>query len=87
MSVFEVIMLICFGISWPISIAKAVRTRQVAGKSHLFLGIVITGYASGIIHKLVYSHDWIVSLYILNLLMVVIDLTLYLHFSKKVPAR
>ncbi len=87
MSVFEVIMLICFGISWPISIAKTLRTRQVAGKSPLFMTIVITGYASGIVHKLIYSHDWIISLYILNLLMVVVDLTLYLHFSKNVPAR
>ena len=87
MSFFEVIMLICFGISWPISIAKTVRTRQVAGKSPLFMAIVITGYASGIVHKLLYSHDWIISLYILNLLMVVVDLTLYLHFSKNVPAR
>ena len=86
MSVFEVIMLVCFGISWPISIAKAVRTRQVAGKSPLFMGIVITGYASGIVHKLLYSHDWVISLYILNLVMVAVDLSLYLHYSGKKDA-
>ena len=75
-------MLICFGVSWPISIAKAWRTRQVAGKSPLFLGIVIAGYASGILHKVLYSPDWVVALYAVNLVMVAIDLTLYLRFSK-----
>jgi hypothetical protein len=51
MSVFEITMLFCFGVSWPISIAKALRTRVVAGKSPLFMAIVIAGYASGIIHQ------------------------------------
>lgn len=83
MSLFEVIMLVCFGISWPISIIKALRTRQVAGKSPLFMIIVMTGYASGIVHKLLNAQDWVISLYILNLLMVGIDLILYLHFSRK----
>ena len=83
MSVFEIIMLICFGISWPLSIAKTLRTREVAGKSPLFMLIVMAGYASGIVHKLLYSHDWVISLYILNLLMVTVDLYLYLHFSRK----
>ena len=83
MSIFEIIMLICFGISWPLSIAKTLRTREVAGKSPLFMIIVMGGYASGIVHKLLYSHDWVISLYVLNLLMVTIDLYLYLHFSRK----
>ncbi|MBN1758104.1 MAG: hypothetical protein JW863_07300 [Chitinispirillaceae bacterium] len=83
MSLFEIIMLVCFGISWPLSIAKALRTREVAGKSPLFMIIVMGGYASGIIHKLLYSHDWVISLYMVNLLMVSIDLYLYLHFSHK----
>ena len=33
MSIFEVMMLVCFGVSWPISIAKSLRTRFVRGKS------------------------------------------------------
>ena len=69
MSLFEILMLVCFGISWPISIIKALRTRQVAGKSPVFMIIVMTGYASGIVHKIRYSHDWVISLYVLNLLM------------------
>ncbi len=82
MSAFEIVMLVCFGASWPISIAKALRTRQVAGKSPLFLVIVIAGYLSGIVHKALHSPDWVTLLYFLNLVMVSIDLALYVRFSK-----
>lgn len=80
MSFFEALMLICFGVSWPVSICKALRTRVVDGKSPLFMGIVMFGYASGFIHKLVYSPDWITTLYALNFLMVGTDLVLYFKY-------
>lgn len=83
MSIFEVIMLICFGISWPISIAKTLKAKSVAGKSPLFMIIVMAGYASGIIHKMLYSPDWVIILYIINLAMVGVDLLLFFHFSRK----
>jgi hypothetical protein len=76
-------MLVCFGISWPISIAKTLRTRQVAGKSPAFMLIVILGYLSGVVHKLLYSRDWVIALYALNLVMVGIDMALYFRFSRK----
>jgi hypothetical protein len=82
MSVFEVLMLVFFGLSWPISIAKVLKTRAVAGKSPLFLGIVIAGYACGIAHKALYAFDWVIILYIVNLLMVAADLVLYVTFAK-----
>lgn len=83
MSFFEAAMLICFGISWPISIAKSVRTKVVSGKSPLFMAILCLGYASGLIHKCLYSLDWITALYALNLCMVALDLTLYFKFLPK----
>ena len=82
MSIFEVFMLVCFGVSWPISIAKALRTGVVAGKSPVFMAIVILGYASGMAHKLLYSRDWVILLYGLNLVMVAFDLALYFRFSR-----
>ncbi len=84
MSIFEVLMLICFGLSWPISIAKTLRTKMVAGKSPAFLGIVILGYACGIVHKLLYFPDWVIFLYGINMIMVVIDMSLYFRYSKRV---
>ena len=46
--VLEAAMLVCFGASWPFSIAKALRTRVVRGKSPAFLGLVLAGYVAGI---------------------------------------
>jgi hypothetical protein len=83
MSVFEVAMLICFGVSWPISIAKSIRTRVVSGKSPLFMVILCFGYAFGIIHKLLYSLDWVIVLYVLNIFLVMIDLALYFKYIPK----
>ncbi len=80
MSVFEAIMLICFGISWPMSIAKSLRTKVVAGKSPVFMAIVCLGYASGVVHKLVYQLDPIIALYVLNMIFVAVDLYLYFHY-------
>jgi hypothetical protein len=77
MSIFEAIMLLCFGAAWPFSIIKSYKSKSVAGKSPYFLIVVIIGYISGIINKLLYSNDIIMYLYILNLLMVATDLALY----------
>ncbi len=85
MSVFEVLMLVCFGISWPISIAKSLRTRVVAGKSPLFMSILIVGYACGIAHKALHSCDWVIALYALNLVLVATDLGLYFRFLRAPP--
>jgi uncharacterized membrane protein len=80
MSVFEVMMLVCFGISWPISIAKALRTKRVEGKSPVFMAVICLGYLSGILHKLFFAFDWVIALYALNLVMVTTDLFLYYRY-------
>jgi hypothetical protein len=87
MSIFEALMLICFGISWPISIAKSLRTKVVIGKSPFFMGIVCFGYLSGVIHKLMYSLDWIIILYAMNMIMVATDLALYFIYLPKKQQR
>jgi len=85
MSPFEIVMLICFGVSWPISIFKSLRTKIVSGKSPLFMGIVCLGYLAGIIHKYFYSFDWVIILYLINMLFVTTDLILYFIFIKHKP--
>jgi len=80
MSPFEAGMLICFGISWPISITKSLRTKIVVGKSPLFMAVLCLGYIFGMVHKFLYSFDWIVALYLLNFTMVSLDLALYFKY-------
>ena len=79
LSVFEALMLICFGISWPFSIWKSWKTREVGSKSLIFLLLVLVGYIAGIIHKVLFSLDIVLAVYILNAMMVTADLLLYLR--------
>ena len=80
-SVLEALMLICFGISWPVSVIKALKTKIVIGKSPLFMSLVALGYMSGISHKIFYSRDYLVILYIFNLSMILSDLYLYSRYN------
>jgi len=82
MSLFEAVMLICFGAAWPVSIYKSWTSRSCGGKSVVFLYIVLLGYAAGITHKLLNSRDWVIALYALNALMVIIDIGLYYRNRK-----
>ena len=74
-------MLLCFACSWPFSIIKSLRTKIVAGKSPLFMSIIMFGYICGIIHKFVHNPDMVTFLYIFNLFIVWIDLFLYFYYG------
>lgn len=77
MSPFEIGMLLCFGAAWPFSIRKSWRSRSTAGKSLVFLWIVLLGYLAGIVHKVAYHPDGVVFFYVANCLMVLADIVLY----------
>ena len=79
MSIFEVTMLICFGSAWPASIYKSISSKTAKGKSIAFLIIVFAGYIAGILHKVFYNLDWVVTLYAVNALMVLIDISITLR--------
>jgi hypothetical protein len=70
-------MLVCFGAAWPFSIYKSYKSRSTEGKSAAFLGILLVGYVAGILHKLYFSYDKVIYLYIINLIMVSADMALY----------
>ena len=85
MSVFELGMLICFGVSWPISVVKSYRMRTTKGKSLAFLCLIFFGYIAGIASKLCnevymasFAEKWyVLFFYVLNHIMVMTDLCLY----------
>jgi len=80
MSVFEAIMLVCFGASWPFSVYKSWKTKNVEGKSGIFLVLVLLGYLAGITHKIVYNLDIVLALYVLNALLVASDVSLWIRY-------
>ena len=87
--IFEIIMLLCFGASWPFNVMKSYRARTATGKSPVFLCLVLIGYVAGVVSKLTApSFKWYVMFfYILNFSMVFVDLMLYLRNRRLDAAR
>jgi len=90
MNIFETIMLVCFGLAWPVSIYKSYVSRETGGKSLFFLVVLQIGYVAGILFKIT-EHTVLVKgnpgipmginlyLYILNLTMITIDEFLFMR--------
>lgn len=71
-------MLLCFGISWPISVYKSIVSKSTQGKSVVFIGAIIIGYIAGILGKFVSGQiNYVLILYCFNLAVVSLDLILY----------
>lgn len=81
-SIFEIIMLLCFGAAWPFSIYKSYTSKSVKGKSVIFLIVIFTGYVAGVFHKIHYHFDEVLLLYCINGVMVFIDILLYFRNLK-----
>lgn len=76
--VFECIMLICFGISWPISVYKSFTSKSTHGKSVIFIAAILIGYIAGIAGKIIgHNVSYVLIVYIFNFCVVSIDFILY----------
>ncbi|MBB6478373.1 hypothetical protein HNR50_000006 [Spirochaeta isovalerica] len=82
-SIFEALMLICFGLAWPFSIYKSWTSRTNKGKSLFFLTVLFIGYLCGILFKITGNTDRILILYILNGSMVLTDIAIYFRNRKR----
>lgn len=47
----EALMILCFGLSWPISIRKSLVSRTAKGKSLFFEMLIWVGYILGVARK------------------------------------
>lgn len=83
MSILEAGMMFCFGISWPFQVVKTYKTKNVKGKSILFLWFVEAGYLMGMAHKVIYNMDAVIYLYALNFLLVGTDMVLYYLYKNR----
>ncbi len=82
--IFESLMLICFGISWPISVWKSYTSRSTKGKSVIFTSAIILGYVAGICGKIAGGNiNYVLALYIINLCFVSVDFALYFVNKKR----
>ena len=77
-AIFETIMLICFGLSWPINVVKAYKARTTKGTSLPFILLIITGYLAGITAKIVNGQfNYVLIVYIINLIIVMFNVVVY----------
>lgn len=84
-TVCEIVMVICFGASWPFNIIKAYKARTTKGTSLLFMSLIGLGYVGGILGKIFTLLEtgltwlqWVAfAFYIINLCMIVTGLTIY----------
>lgn len=77
-SILEAIMLICFGLSWPINARKAWLARTATGTSLLFLCLITTGYVAGILAKFIGGMvNWVLIVYFINLIALIVNLSIY----------
>lgn len=87
----EAMMIICFGLSWPVSIRRSYVSKTAKGKSLFFEVFIWIGYVFGIIRKLIQvssgqAFDWLFYLafafYILNILEITVDIILYFRNTR-----
>ena len=92
----ETLMIVCFGLSWPISIRKSWVSRTAKGKSLFFEVFLLIGYICGIVRKIIlfagangadlgfiFYLSWF--FYVLNFVEISIDALLYFR-NKKLDA-
>jgi len=79
-SVFETVMLVCFGLSWPINVIKAYKARTAKSTSLPFLLLIITGYIGGITAKIISGNiNYVLIVYLINLAIVLLNLAVYIR--------
>lgn len=91
----EALMILCFGLSWPISIRKSWTSRTAKGKSLFFEIFLLVGYIFGILRKVIlfanavsagqpegflFYLSWF--FYVLNFIEISIDVALYFRNVK-----
>ena len=89
-TLFETLMIICFGLSWPLSVYKSWKSRTAKGKSLQFEIFIWIGYIFGIAKNFIKffngSTGFIFFLawgfYFLNFIEITIDMALYFRNVK-----
>lgn len=76
----EIIMLICFGLSWPVSLCKNLRAKSAKSTSISFMCLILIGYLAGITAKAMTAGiNYVFFVYLFNIAMVVANLIVTLY--------
>ena len=79
-SFLEALMLICFGLSWPINALNAWKARTAKATSPVFLALITFGYVAGIAAKFVgHNVNWVLGVYLFNMVALIANDLIYLR--------
>lgn len=97
--VLEILMLVCFGFSWPINVLNSLKSKTSKGKSPTFNILIIVGYIGGIASKFIKMNSFMADpnkdaltkgififalvMYFVNMAMVTANLVLYFFYKAK----
>ncbi|MBR3737625.1 MAG: hypothetical protein IKN26_02695 [Eubacterium sp.] len=77
-SVFETLMLICFGLSWPFNLVKNIKAKTAKSMSLKFLLLIEFGYICGIAAKFIGGNiNYVLIVYFLNIAVVGANIAVY----------
>lgn len=97
-TIFEIVMVLCFGASWPFNIVRAYKARTAKGTSLQFTLLIGLGYVGGILSKIFAWLDYgkgywnalkilAFAFYFVNLAMIVTGIVIYFRNKKLDLAR
>ncbi len=76
--ILETVMLVCFGLSWPVNVMKNVKARSAKNMSLPFILLICFGYVAGISAKILSGNvTYVLAVYIINLAIVSVNLVVY----------
>ncbi|MGH4038136.1 MAG: hypothetical protein ACRQFF_09870 [Sphaerochaeta sp.] len=82
-SILETIMIISFGLSWPLSIRRSYTSKSTKGKSLMFMLFILIGYFCGLSAKfLTHTYNLAFYFYFPNIALVMTDIVLYFRNLK-----
>lgn len=86
--ILEAVMLLCFGLSWPMNAYKSFKARTAAGTSWQFIALITAGYVAGIAAKFVSgSINWVLAVYFINMVCLGLNWAVYFRNRKLDAAR
>ncbi len=77
-NILETVMLICFGLSWPINLVKNIKAKTAKSTSLPFYLLITVGYIAGIAAKFIGGNiNYVLIAYFINILFVLLNIIVY----------
>ncbi len=89
-TICEIVMVLCFGASWPFNVIRAYKARTTKGTSLPFMSLIGIGYVGGILCKIftmcIKPLTWLgwvaFAFYIINITLVSTGIAIYFRNKK-----